>query len=649
MCTGSGHGARLPGRFLGRPALAIALLMSGVVCHAQRILYIPFDGSIEPREAAGSREATAQGPVAFQRGKFGEAVRVSDGAVLTYEAAGNVNKVRGTICVWVRPDWDGDDGKNHAIVADVADFTDKTLNTLYLWKWSVGLLRLDLREPKDAYITAPVSSWRAGEWHHVAATWDVEMGKRLYIDGELVASRESAWQHRAWPKLHVGSDWRGQSAFDGLLDDLHVYDVVLNGSHIRRVMAGKTLEVATVTRIEAPRDIRPGEPLVVHAEVRVPARLREDYPVDLHLGNAEIAVTKPYRPTTRWLPERETTVAIATVVPEDLYLPTGEYPLVVQVHGTLPARGQRPATAKIKVLPPRTRATPYRWKSGPVGQVFRDGVPMLKDDRGLLWRGQYLAADANGRELATRLLRSGRIRDALSVRLTDEVHCATESHDFREWGRSRVIHIGELGSFRVTGPPDSVSKKVTRRSRQITPLPAFSYRLRTSGRNRPHILVAEMPNDRERYTEIGVDVADGSRPARHLMGTGFGPRTLINLAVVYTGREYPCDGRLLRQALLFFPKSDEVEVIISSSGRELDKTDASGAAVSRLAVYEMTDVLRNAWNEIPETPGPKRSVSLFYPNVPHVYTQYGFSGATREQRLASFRAMCHYLKFVGIN
>jgi len=136
-----------------------------------------------------------------------------------------------------------------------------------------------------------------------------------------------------------------------------------------------------------------------------------------------------------------------------------------------------------------------------------------------------------------------------------------------------------------------------------------------------NVLVAELPNDCERYTEIAVDAASGSQLSPHLHQGGPGDTRLIDLVATYTGREYACDRTPLRQSIVFYPKSNACEVTITTSNRDTPTHPENGAAVSRLWVYQLLDEQGGLYNEVSlPRDVPQRSVSLFFPQHQFLYT-----------------------------
>jgi Ca2+-binding RTX toxin-like protein/streptogramin lyase len=72
-------------------------------------------------------------------------------------------------------------------------------------------------------------------WTHLAMTYDGEL-LRLYIDGELVSSHPSPppRENEGWLNIGIGASTN--SAFDGKIDELRIYERVLGGAEIRTDM-----------------------------------------------------------------------------------------------------------------------------------------------------------------------------------------------------------------------------------------------------------------------------------------------------------------------------------------------------------------------------------------------------------------------------
>lgn len=631
-------------------ALLAALLFPVVAFAFAPSFQLSFDGNLTA--SPGGEPLRVAGQVQYLDGKTGQAAEFPAGSVATYPAKGNLSKASGSISFWLRPNWDGDDGLSHGLVADVSNFNDKLQNTFYLWKWSTGQLRLDLRSPADPYLTYDVRNWKAGEWHHVGATWDSRQGLALFVDGECVARRDSSYDVVNATQFNVGGDWAGNGTANAAFDDLRVYPVALGASQMAAVMKGLPLEEATVTKLTSPPQVVVGRPFTLQVQAMAPAALTREYPLVISIDGVEIA-SVPAAPACKlWAAGKPVDLLPVTItIPPYLRVPTGKRKLSAELAGTVPGPSAVATLAEVWVASPASRAG-HSYGFGDKGQPVRDGKPFppVGAGEGLLYQGAFYVNDETGRAKATELIKAGLAQDALPCRLIDAVDCTTKSHNFVEYGKSELLNLATGLTFRVTGSPDSVDLKVAAGGQGQRALPGFGYTLANVALPVPHVLVAELPNDCERYTEIAIDAASGSGLAPHLAASGPGDTRLIDLSTVYTGREYPCDGQPLRHSILFYPKSDACEVTVTTSARDTGKQPENGAAVSRLWVYQLLDEEAGLYNDValPHNE-PSRSVSLFFPEHRFLYTQWGFSGLGEQQRRASLLSFFDYMKFMGVN
>ena len=119
--------------------------------------------------------------------------------------------------------------------------------------------------------------------------------------------------------------------------------------------------------------------------------------------------------------------------------------------------------------------------------------------------------------------------------------------------------------------------------------------------------------------------------------------------MTYTGREYEVDGKTFRQTFMVFPKTDAITVAISGTARPRFP-DAAPAAVSRIAVYEVTAPLGDlAAPAFLPPPKQRRSVSIFFPAIKNLFEKYGFADAGPVMRASTLRLFIDYMKFMGIN
>jgi hypothetical protein len=180
-------------------------------------LLLHFDGDYA---GAQGEIGTATG-TEFTNGRFAQGVLFNAMDTLTYPAAGNLSHTVGAVEFWMRPDWDGDDGGNHTLF-----WWGKDDVFFHLRKDGISNLVFDYFYTGGS-CGAPthVAHWRAGEWHHVAFTWE-GTDIRLYVDGQQVA--QTACGGTAQPtatEFYVGSQPGGVLSIDAVIDELRISDI----------------------------------------------------------------------------------------------------------------------------------------------------------------------------------------------------------------------------------------------------------------------------------------------------------------------------------------------------------------------------------------------------------------------------------------
>jgi len=206
-----------------------ALALSACLAVVRAACVIPFDGSLDT--SAGLKPVVAEG-ASLVEGKAGQAVLVRAETRLAYPTAGVYDPVRGTVSLWVRPDWNAE-----AVTGDrlfwAVDNDPGQDNRISLGFWGNGpnsIVYFSNDNGVDA-VTTP-APWKAGEWHHLLACWDQELRCRaLYVDGQR---RGVSAYGRDLPGtqtfFHVGClpSAAGQPAFaaEAALDDLRLETTV---------------------------------------------------------------------------------------------------------------------------------------------------------------------------------------------------------------------------------------------------------------------------------------------------------------------------------------------------------------------------------------------------------------------------------------
>jgi len=230
------------------------------------------------------------------------------------------------------------------------------------------------------------------------------------------------------------------------------------------------------------------------------------------------------------------------------------------------------------------------------------------------------------------VVRNGLRREPVQCRLVDYIDCAAEPpgdvpdntspHEFSRdggyGGRSRVLAIGGR-SYRVTEARKSLSY--------------YAYTVRCDSVGVPHVFCFETPNDIERYTMVRI------QPPWDNVGCG-----------VYTGREYPLDGRPVAANFMFYPRNENVRFTVSRTFSEESLRAESGAAVSRVWLLEVTDDVGSRRNPMHvRTDLPQRRFGISYTNPFHLYQLYGFNPENPFERRRSLLSFVDYARFVGMN
>ncbi len=208
-----------------------------------------FYESFDSEEGIAANGGAGDG-YAIEPGLLGNAVRIFPEMArpLDFPTAGNIDFSKGAISFWFKPDWDGDVTFEHYLF-EMYDDVDHP--PLQLRKWYGGspatnrfVFRFDgivdgancTAKPCNRQVTSgsyepdATMRWRAGEWHHVAVSWDftlpdAEQFMAFIIDGTLGDAVETYRVSGSFdaPRFAVGSRFNGALAADGWIDDLRIY------------------------------------------------------------------------------------------------------------------------------------------------------------------------------------------------------------------------------------------------------------------------------------------------------------------------------------------------------------------------------------------------------------------------------------------
>ena len=150
---------------------------------------------------------------------------VGNGVLLTKPAAVEnpmLSREGGFISFWLKPNWNGNDGKTHRILR----IGDPEMNGLLLEKSDKGMLRYVMASPeKITAARADVSNWKAGKWHQITIAWTSRDGKPLgmplWIDKVAVDGPIAGGNQFMNPDMMVNKRvWIGDTTSDAVMDEL---------------------------------------------------------------------------------------------------------------------------------------------------------------------------------------------------------------------------------------------------------------------------------------------------------------------------------------------------------------------------------------------------------------------------------------------
>lgn len=157
------------------------------------LLLSHFDGTIHADHSAGLGLAEGGGNL-LPDGRFGGAISIGDYQTLSFEGRQQFPAPEGTIEFWLRPQWNGNDGRVHSVFnAAGAGQNQLSINKLANGRFGAGMFGTPAGSDQFVYARADadISDWRAGQWHHVAVCWGGG-ALSLWLDGRKAASRSGA-------------------------------------------------------------------------------------------------------------------------------------------------------------------------------------------------------------------------------------------------------------------------------------------------------------------------------------------------------------------------------------------------------------------------------------------------------------------------
>jgi len=242
-----------------------------------------------------------------------------------------------TLSVWVKPDsWSG----GRTIYDEEAGWYWQfsiTADAWYTRDSSTGTN--GIRDNDVSMPTVPT-----GEWHHLAFVYSVTNDtKAIYYDGELHNSSSTSIDTLTSSRDHVAVGWPSDgNYFDGMIDDLRLYDRPLAKSEIALLAGGVTLYTLTVNSGTGDGDYVEDEVVNISADAAASGKQFEEWVGDTsHVADVDESSTTVTMPAG----DVEVTATYVSVYTLTVNSGTGdglyEASTVVNVSADTPASGKQ--------------------------------------------------------------------------------------------------------------------------------------------------------------------------------------------------------------------------------------------------------------------------------------------------------------------
>jgi hypothetical protein len=219
--------------------------LSGSAVAGAPVAYWPLDEGTGTTAAdiIGGQDGTLQADATWGTGRFGSAVQIAhteNGGVQC--PGGIVDTTAGSVSLWFNTaaDFSDQDGMIFYVTAGGGDgFGDQSEIHINMSNDAAGVNNVQLWAEGTAgdfsiLNGAPLNN---GAWHHVVATWEQGGNGILYVNGAEQAS--DPWTGN---EFVAAETWMGRPStadpngnyrpFDGLIDDVRVYDRVLSAADV---------------------------------------------------------------------------------------------------------------------------------------------------------------------------------------------------------------------------------------------------------------------------------------------------------------------------------------------------------------------------------------------------------------------------------
>jgi hypothetical protein len=232
-------------------AMAVMIGLAGQA-RADLILHYSFDegsGTIAHDSSGNGHDGVFEGAPTWAAGKIGGALSFSGGGerVVDADAPDYLNGLDAvTVAVWIKSNEINSD--RGFIIGEEPDGGDNLMEIRYDAAGATGgatnVLKMAVVAPNDEQQLESSANAQTTEWQHVAMVWSRNEQLQCYLDGQLDtptangAARDVSTADITMLIIGQGGKDAGRS-WNGLIDDVRIYDEALSAERIQGIMLGE--------------------------------------------------------------------------------------------------------------------------------------------------------------------------------------------------------------------------------------------------------------------------------------------------------------------------------------------------------------------------------------------------------------------------
>ena len=180
------------------------------------------------QSTTGEDPTTVSG-VEFVSGLQGEGILIDKGDVLQYALTDNIRSQKGSMTLWVKPDWNPGDTLRRIMLID-----NSPVFELHVDEGSNLVLAMFSAQIETRVGAGYVGNWKKGEWHFLGFNWSSDQIE-IFVDGNNISQTPVGFDIPAFGggMFNLGASGEDLS-FNGTLDELTIYDAPLSNMEMAR-------------------------------------------------------------------------------------------------------------------------------------------------------------------------------------------------------------------------------------------------------------------------------------------------------------------------------------------------------------------------------------------------------------------------------